>query len=241
MNETMEIDLREIGKTLLKRAWLIILCAVLAGTAYFIYTVNFITPLYQAKLSFYVSNTTSESVGGGVGSNDLAVALRLVNSYIELLEDDVVLDQVSQRLNGQVTPRQLRSMISASVVGDTEIFAVTVTSPNPQMSADIANALAIVAPETIQKITAGGTATPVGTAKVPTSRSSPNYLTNAMLGAIVGAVLAVAAILVYMHFDVHIKNEETLEKICNAPVLGFIPDFAEVSKNASKAAKKVRR
>lgn len=241
MNETMEIDLREIGKTLLKRAWLIILCAVLAGAAYFIYTVNFVTPLYQAKLSFYVSNTTSDSVGGGVGSNDLAVALRLVNSYIELLEDDVVLDQVSQRLNGQVTPRQLRSMISASVVGNTEIFAVTVTSPNPQMSADIANALAIVAPETIQKITGGGTATPVGTAKVPTARSSPNYMTNAMLGAIVGAVLAAAAILVYMHFDVHIKNEETLEKICNAPVLGFIPDFAEVSKNASKAAKKVRR
>lgn len=241
MNETIEIDLREIGKTLLKRAWLIVLCAVIAGTAYFIYTVNFITPMYKASLNFYVSNVTSDSTGGGVASNDLAVALRLVNSYIELLEDNVVLDQVTEKLGGQVTPRQLRSMISASVVGDTEIFSVTVTSPNPQMAADIANALAMVAPGTIQRITGGGTATPVGTAKVPTARSSPNYMTNALLGAIVGAVLAVVAILAYMHFDVHVKNEETLERICNAPVLGFIPDFAEVSKNASKAAKKVRR
>ena len=241
MNETIEIDLREIGKTLLKRAWLIILCAVIAGTAFFIYTVNFVTPMYTAELKFYVSNITTDSTGGGVASNDLAVALRLANSYIELLEDDLVLDQVSEKLGGQVTPRQLRSMISASVVGDTEIFAVTVTSPNPQMSADIANALGLVAPGTIQSVTAGGTATPIGTAKVPTGRSSPSYVTNALLGAIVGAVLAVAAILVYMHFDVHVKNEETLEKICNAPVLGFIPDFAEVTKNASKAAKKVRR
>ena len=241
MNENIEIDLREISKTLLKRAWLIILCAVIAGAAFFIYTVNFVTPMYRAELSFYVSNITSDSTDGGVASNDLAVALRLVNSYIELLEDDVVLDQVSERLGGQVTPRQLRSMISASVVGNTEIFRVTVTSPNPQMSADIANALAMVGPKTIQEITAGGTATPVGTAKVPTARSSPNYMTNAMLGAIVGAALAVVAILVSMHFDVHIKNEETLERICNVPVLGFIPDFTEVSKNASKAAKKVRR
>ena len=241
MNENIEIDLREIGKTLLKRAWLIVLCAAIAGTAFFIYTVNFITPMYQANLRFYVSNITADSTGGGVASNDLAVALRLVNSYIELLEDDVVLDQVAEKLGGQVTTRQLRSMISASVEGDTEIFSVTVTSPNPQMSADIANALGMIAPGTIQSITAGGTATPIGTAKVPTARSSPNYTTNAMLGAIVGAVLAVVAILVGMHFDVHVKNEETLEKICNAPVLGFIPDFAEVSKNASKAAKKVRR
>jgi len=156
MNETIEIDLREIGKTLLKRAWLIILCAVIAGTAFFIYTVNFVTPMYTAELKFYVSNITSDSTGGGVASNDLAVALRLVNSYIELLEDDLVLDQVSEKLGGQVTPRQLRGMISASVVGDTEIFAVTVTSPNPQMSADIANALGLVAPGTIQSITAGG-------------------------------------------------------------------------------------
>ena len=241
MNETIEIDLREIGKTLLRRAWLIVLCAVIAGAAFFFYTVNFVTPMYQAKLSFYVSNKTADSTGNGVASNDLAVALRLVNSYIELLEDDVVLDQVAEKLGGQVTSRQLRSMISASVVGDTEIFTVTVTSPNPQMSADIANALAMVAPTTIEQITAGGTATPIGTAKVPTGKSSPNYTTSAMLGAVVGAALAVVAILVAMHFDVHIKNEETLEKICNAPVLGFIPDFAEVSKNASKAAKKVRR
>lgn len=241
MNETIEIDLREIGKTLLKRAWLIVLCAVITSIAFFIYTKSFVTPMYTAKLSFYVSNITADSTGGGVASGDLAVALRLVNSYIELLEDDVVLDQVSAKLNGQVTSRQLRSMISATVVGDTEIFSVTVTSPNPEMSADIANALGEVAPGTIQSITAGGTATPIGKAKVPTARSSPNYMTSAMLGAMIGAVLAALAILVAMHFDVHIKNEETLEKICNAPVLGFIPDFAEVSKNASKAAKKVRR
>ena len=241
MNETLELDLREIGKTLLKRAWVIILCAALLGTAFFVYTVNFVTPLYQAKLNFYVSNGTGTSESGGVASNDLAVALRLVNSYIELLEDDVVLDQVSEKLNGQVTAKQLRSMISASVVGETEIFTVTVTSPNPQMSADIANALALVAPGTISGITSGGTATPVGTAKVPTGRSSPSYTTNALLGAVVGAALAAVGVVVAMYLDVHVKNEETLEKLTGVPILGMIPDFEEATKKASKQAKKVRR
>lgn len=239
MTETVEIDLREIAKTLLKRAWLIVLCAVILGAVFLVYTVNFVQPLYQSKLSFYVSNTTSASDSGGVASTDLAVALRLVNSYIEILEENVVLDQVAAKLNNQVTSAQLRSMITAAVKEDTEIFTVTVTSPNPQLSADIANTLAVVAPDIISDVTSGGSAKAIGTAKVPTARSSPNYITNTMLGVVVGAVLAAVVVIVAMFMDVHVKNEETLERITGTRVLGFIPDFAEASKPANK--KKVRR
>lgn len=239
MTETLEIDLKEIGKTLLKRAWLIVLCAVVLGAVFLVYTVNFVQPQYQSRLSFYVSNTTSASDSGGVASTDLAVALRLVNSYIEILEEDVVLDKVAAELNHQVSAAQLRGMISAVVKDDTEIFTVTVTSTNPQLSADVANTLAAVAPGVISEVTSGGSAKAIGTAKVPTARSSPDYITNTMLGAVVGAVLAAVVVVVAMFLDVRIKSEDALERITGARVLGFIPDFAEAARPVTK--KKGRR
>lgn len=238
MNETLEIDLREIGRLLLKRAWLIVLCAVLLGALALGYTANFVTPMYTATTTLYVNNNTEEELESSkVNSTDLAVALRLVNSYVDIVRREVVMKAVIDKLQMNVTPAQLRSMVSASVQGETEIFSVTVTTPNPQMSADVANAIADVAPGIISGIISGSRATVIDYAQVPTGRSSPNYSTSAMLGALVGAVLAVLAVILADRMDVRLKNEQDLEKLSGAPVLGVIPDFTE----DKKAVKKVRR
>ena len=234
----MEIDLREIGRGLLKRAWIIVLSAVVLGAVFLFYTIGFVTPMYQASVTLYVNNNY-EAQSDALTSGDLAVALRLVNSYVEIIQHDVVLDEVAKALPElKLTSGSLSGMVSASVVGETEIFRVVVTTANPHMSADIANTIAQIAPNVIAEIIPGSRATLIDAAKVPTVRSSPNYVTTAILGVFVGAFLATVAILVYMHFDVHVKNEATLEAICNVPVLGVIPDFAETIRNPGK---KVRR
>lgn len=238
MTEKIEIDLREIGRGLLKRAWLIVLCAVLLGAAFLFYTIGFVTPLYQASVTLYVNNNY-EAQSDALSSSDLAVALRLVNSYVEITQRDVVLDKVAEALPElNLSAGALKGMVSVQVVGETEIYTVTVTSANPHMSADIANTIARVSPEVIGQIIPGSRATLIDAAKVPVARSSPSYTSSAILGAIAGAFLATVAILVYMHFDVHVKNEADLEGICKVPVLGVIPDFAETIKNPGK---KVRR
>ena len=238
MTEKLEIDLREIGRGLLKRAWLIVLCAVVLGAAFLLYTVGFVTPMYKASVTMYVNNNY-EAQSDALSSGDLAVALRLVNSYVQIVQRDVVLEKVAAELPGRkLTEGMLRGMVSASVVNDTEIFVVTVESSDPILSAEVANTIARVAPEVISEIIPGSRASLIDDAKVPTTHSSPNYLTNTLLGVVAGAVLATIAILIYMQFDVHVKNEATLESICKVPVLGVIPDFAETIRNPGK---KVRR
>ena len=237
MTEKMEIDLREIGRGLLKRAWIIVLCAVLMGAAFLFYTIGFVTPMYKASVTLYV-NYNYSSQSDALSSGDLAVALRLVNSYVELVQCDVVLEQVARALpTRNLTESNLRGMVSAKVVDNTEIFVVTVVSPDPYLSADVANTIAEVAPGVIAKIIPGSRATLIDDAKVPTSHFSPNYAANTILGVIAGALLATVAVLVYMHFDVHVKNEAILESICKVPVLGVIPDFAETIKIPGKKAR----
>ena len=240
MTDKIELDLKEIGRGLLKYAWLIVLSAVVFGAAVLFYTRNFVTPIYQSSIKLYI-NHKYDADEDTMSSNDLAVALRLVNSYAVIVEEDIVLERVLERIPSlEMTTSQLASMITTEVVEETEILTVKVKSPHPQMAADIANVIAEVTSGAAGALIPGSSATPLGIAKANKSPVSPNYVTSTILGMFIGAVLAAVFVLVGMHFDVHVKNDATLESICKAPVLGVIPDFAEMNKDYSKKVRRAR-
>ena len=229
MEETMEINLKEVFKALVKSAWIIILCAILVGGAVLAYTVNFVTPVYKTSVTLYVNNNTGESKK--VGSADLAVALQLVNTYVNIIQSDTVLEKVIDNTGINLTAKQIRDMLTASSINETEMFEVSITSTNPQLSADIANAIANVAPGEISKIIEGSSAKVIDYARVPTSRAAPSYTVNTVVGAMIGALLSAFVIVLLVCLDARVRSEEDLIKICGVPVLGAIPDFTQVGKN----------
>lgn len=232
MEETMEISMKNTAKVLVKNIWIILLCAILVGSAVLVYTVNFVTPMYASSVTLYVNNNSAES--NKVISSDLAVALQLVNTYVKIIESDTVLEKVIEQSGLTLTAQDIRSMLSAESVGDTEMFRVKIVSPNPQMSADIANAIANVAPAEISKIIEGSSAKVIDYAKVATRRSSPNYAVNTIVGVVVGGMLAVMVVIISVCMDKRVKSEEDLMRIFEAPVLGAIPDFDQVTKDEEK-------
>ncbi len=233
MNKNMEINIVELLKVLVRRIWIVVLCAVLAGSAMFAYTMNFVAPQYSASVSIYVNNKTTLDKAA-ISSGDLAVALRLVDTYVNIIQSNRVLEKVLEETNIALSAGQLRGMISAGAIGETEMFRVRVTSPNPQMSADLANAVARVAPGVISDIIEGSTAKVIDYANVPGGPSSPDYKRSAMMGALIGAVLAIFGIIASVQLDTRIKNEEDLLRICSVPVIGVIPDLAVMNKNSGK-------
>ena len=237
MNETVEIDLKELAKLLWKRAWVIILCVVIFASATFVYTKSFVEPLYTANVMIYVNNNSNRN-NDTLSSSDLAVALRLVNTYINILKSDSVLEEVIDKTGVPLTASQIRSMLSAEAVDETEMFRISITSPNPQLSADVANAIADIAPEKIAEIIEGSSAKIIDSAKVPKKQSSPNYVKNTAIGGAVGIILAVAGIFVHMMLDMRIKREEDLASICQMPILGRIPNFNEAKKKFGKAGRR---
>lgn len=237
MKETMEIDLSKFAKLLLKRIWVVVLCAAILGSAVFLYTWKFVKPTYTATVTMYVNNNAGSN-SSSVSSSNLAVALQLVKTYVNIIRSDAVLDKVIEETGLLLTASDIRSMMSAESVDETEMFRLQVTSTDPQMSADIANAVAKVAPNEISAIIEGSYAKVVDFAKAPTAPSAPNYAMNALLGCAVGALLAMMGIAIAVFTDMRIKNEEELESICAIPILGRIPDMTELTGNSTK---KVRR
>ena len=234
---TNEIDLREFGRRLFKRVWLIVLCAVLVGACTFIYTKVVVKPMYKASISVYVNNN-SQKGSQAVSSQDLAVAIRLAETYVNIIRSDRVLEKVIAETGLSVTPAQLRTLISAEPVKDTEMFNVTVTTAMPQVSADIANVIADIAPAEIANIIEGSSAKIIDYAKVPTAPVSPNVMVNTVVGIMVGLILAVAYIFAEMLLDASVRNEEDLMRISQLPVLGRIPD---ISVESQKSGKQIRR
>ena len=237
MEETIELDLREVFSALLKRIWLIILAAVVAASLTLGYTVMFVTPRYQATVSMYVNNkSTVNNSTNGISSSDLAVALRLVTTYVNIIKSDAVLEKAAEKIANDTqvsyTASQLRGMLTASSVDETEMFEFKISNPDPQMAAAIANAIAEVAPAEIANIIEGSTAKIIDRAKVPAKYYTPNYLKNTVIGGAAGVVLAALAVVLQVLLDGRIKSEEDLARISEAPVLGNIPDLAAENKSS---------
>ena len=240
MEKIVEVDLKKLLQACLQKLWLILLCAVVGGVATYLYTAFFITPQYRASASFYVNNAQQSSESQKISSSDLATSQRLVLTYVNIIKSDTVLEKVIAEADLKMTPSQIRGMMTAQSIDETEMFKVQISHSDPYMATKVANAIAAVAPSEIANILSGSTTKVVDRAKVPTTPYTPNRARNAVLGVIVGVVAAVAYIVALTLMDVRIKSEEDLTAFSSLPVLGAIPEFEEEGKvtYASKTEKK---
>lgn len=227
MNKSVEIDMRLLISVLMRRIWLLILCAVLLGALAFGYTEFFVTPKYQASVVIYVNSTRTNADGSiaTLTASDLNTAQRLVATYVNILQSDRVLTSVSEEISTQLTPKQIREMMTADSVNETEVFQVKISNKDPHLAAEIANAIAHVAPEEIAQIVTGSSTKIIDYAKVPTEPYTPSTVRNTALGAIGGFLLAALVVILQVLLDVRIHDEADLAKLSDAPILGRIPVF----------------
>ncbi|MBP3634631.1 MAG: hypothetical protein J6J43_08685 [Oscillospiraceae bacterium] len=219
-----EIDLQEMLFSYLHHWWVIALCVLAFVGMAMAYTNLFVTPLYRASVTIYVNNSINTNVEY-IASTDLSVSQKLVDTYVNIITSDTVLNKVAEEKQLPYSAGQLRSMLTAEQVDKTEIFKVFVSNPSPQMAAKIADAIADVAPGEIRNFVEGSSTKIIDYAKVPTSPYSPNYVKNAAIGFLAGAFVAIAYLTIRYLLDVHVNDAEDLERMFEYPVLGQIPDI----------------
>ena len=231
-NQEMEVDVQRLLGETWRKKWLILTVAVICAAAMLVATMLFITPKYQSSAMFYVNNS-SISVGDTslkISNGDLVTSRGLVESYLVILNTRETLVEVIDYADVNYSYSALKSMISAAAVNETEIFKVTVTSPDPNEAEKIANAIAYILPKRISNIIEGTSAKIVDTAVVPSAPSSPSYTKNAMLGFLAGFVLSAGVIVLLELFDTTIRTDEDVAQSCKYPLLAAVPDMTASSK-----------
>lgn len=233
-NDEVEIDLGRVFNAVMNKAWLVAVVSVLCAVIAFLGTFFFITPQYQASAMFYVNNNAF-SVGDAslsISSGDLVTSRGLVESYLVILNTRETLNDVIDYAGVDRSYSEVKGMLSAAAVNETEIFQVSVTSPDPQEAERIANAIAYILPKRIATIIDGTSAKVVDAAIVPSSPSSPSYTKNTMVGFLLGFVLMVGIIALREIFDITIRTEEDVSQVCKHPILAAVPDMAAPSKGS---------
>lgn len=231
-NKEIEIDVQRLAKVLLNKAWLIALVAIICAAATFMATLLFITPTYQSSVMFYVNNSplSLDSIKDTLSSSDISASRGLVKSYIIILNTRETLNEVIDYAEVDRSVGELRGMISAEPVESTEIFRVTVTSPDPYEAETIAEAIAYNLPNRIDSIITGTSSKVVDSAVVASKPSAPNYVLNTVVGFLVGLVAVVAIVIIAEILDVTIRDEEDITRSAKYPVLAAVPDMEYHSK-----------
>lgn len=230
--EFVEIDLKRLFDAVMRKAWLLILVSVVGAVIAFAVTYFMITPKYESAAMFYVNNS-SLSVGDAsfsISSGDLTTSRNLVESYIVILNTRESLNDVIDYSDVERTYSEVKDMISAAAVNETEIFEVVVTSEDPVEAEKIASAIAYILPKRISNIIEGTSAKVVDAAVIPSKPSSPSYITNTVIGFMLGVMLSVAVIVVTEMFDITVRNEEDIKQSCKYPVLAKVPDMTSAGK-----------
>lgn len=215
------IDLVDLFYLLWGHAWQIVCCLVLGAAIAFGATRFLITPLYKATSSIYIVSASNNSV---VNLSDLQIGAQLTADYQELLLSRPLLEDVIRNLDLDLTSGELADRIAVTNAADTRILKITVTSPDPRQSADIANELVRQACIYLPQIMETDEPNLVEAAIPPASKSSPSYPKNLVLGGLLGAAACCGVLVMrYLLNDTFVTPEDVSRYLGIQP-LATIPE-----------------
>ena len=216
----MDFDLKQLAGMLLKRWWIILLCALLCAGLFYSYTVLYVTPMYTTSTMLMVSTQNRNYTG-------LNTAEAFVPTYSALLRSAAVLEETAESLGLEndvsYSPGAIAGMLSVSATEDTGIFYISITCANREHAPIIANKVAEIAVPHVVEIADGNKVNIISPA-TSAYQSSPNVSRNTIYGALLGCVLACGLLILFELLDTAIKSEDDLKEISDEiPIIGIIP------------------
>lgn len=213
---------------LLRRWWIICLCSLVAGIFVSMYNFYFAVPIFSSSTKIII---TKSNYGENVSLVDLTASVKLVKDAAFIVKSDNVLKKAidSLELTNTLTPDSLRKNLYITAITDTRILNITVENTSAEMSAKLANAIAVNFKAvfedflitnkysyiqfcyTLEK--ANMNATPV----------KPNIPLNISLALIIGLLFGFIVIFVIELFDDRILAPEKVAFLSGLDTIAVIP------------------
>ncbi len=229
--KALEINIPGMLLSVMKKIWIVILAAIIAGVGAFIYFNKTYTPAYQTKVGLYIIGNKQDPAA----VTSVQIATNIAKDYELLIKDPIVLDKVSAAIKEKgiaANASSLSRKISVVSPENTRILWITVTGDSPENAQIIANAVRDAAYDELPQIT-----------NVPASKLSPaakgtligsNVLRNTVVFAFLGACLAALVIAIIYVLEDKISTRKDIESRLGISVLGVIPNVLKARKLADE-------
>ncbi|QFV01137.1 YveK family protein [Limosilactobacillus pontis] len=229
------IDLSRLMAILRKHFKMLIVWTLLAGVLGFVVAQFVVVPKYTATTEILVNQKRSNDNNGQAYNNQQA-DIQMINTYKDLITNQVVLNKVSHQLNSAKVVREygrsynmpvseLKDAISINTQQNSQVFSVAVKTDDPNLSAATANTIAQVFKKQIKKIMSVNNVTIVSRAAAPDSPSFPNVKLFTLAGAVLGLLLSAIYLIIKELMDTTIKDDDFMTKELGLTNLGHIKHF----------------
>lgn len=244
MKKTAKIDLVKLLSYILKRAWIIVLCAELGFGLLYLNTTR-TSDTYTTRGTLYISNGQYLTDEDGnyltgpkqyVTATDLEAGEGLVNNYLTIIDNNRVISGVVENLKWDypdITGYFIRSSLIVEPVAKTGVIVVKAVTSDPELSADMVNAVLEVAAERIVEVV-GGEVEIVDQAVVRWYPDDKNGLKQGVLGGLAGAVAAVAVLFFIFLLNSKVTDENDLIEHYTPPVLGTVQAIKHTDGDGAK-------
>ncbi len=229
--ETMEngakrIDLKKLFFYLLKRCWLIIICAAIGFAGMYWYTAYKQRDTYTASATVYVLNGNPNVINYQYTNiSDLNSAVQLLDTYMVVIKSTKVMSVVTERLTADypgISANFISSTLSMGSVSETGVLMIMSTTADAKLSADICNAVVDVAPAEIIRVVNAGNIEVIDYAEPPELPDPRSPMKRGMIGALAGGALAAAIMILLFLLNRKVTDSEELAESYTPPVLAEI-------------------
>lgn len=223
---TNRVDLGKMLIYILKRLWVLVLCAELGFGALYMYSTRRVADTFTASGTMYVNNG-NPNLGDYqyTSAGDLNSAVQLIKTYMVVVKSEKVMNAVVERLSDDyptITVAQVSPTLSMDSVSETGVVSVISRTTNAQLSADIVNAVMEYAPEEIIRVVGAGSIEIIDYAKVPSLPDARSNVRQGILGALYGAGLGFCVLAILYILNRKVSDAEDLTENYTPPVLASL-------------------
>ena len=147
------------------------------------------------------------------------------------------MEEVVDKLHLDMDYKELVRKIKVENPSDTRILNISALDPDAEMAKKIVDMTAKVASDYVGEIMEMTPPKLIESGEVANQKTSPSNTKNALIGALIAAVIVCGYITLTVILNDTIRSEEDVEKYLELPVLAEIPE----SKIHGRGEKKVKR
>lgn len=214
-----EIDLKELFdyyKSKLKWVIITIFVFIIIGN---IYTVATRVPMYRSDTTIVLVSENDKEYN----TSELQLNKNLVATYSEIIKSRKVLEPVIENLRLKYTYAELKANVTVTSVTNTEIIRITVSDKKSEKATRIANEIAEVFTDEVQKIYKLNNVSVVDKAVSSTKPYNVNFVKDNIIYMGLGLIISCGIIFIKFYFDTTIKTTEEIENKLGLTVLGVVP------------------
>ena len=210
----IHIELHSLFRDIFRNAWVVLLAALIGFMSVNLWNQSMHTPQYTSTATLIVNIRNSASYS----YTNLSSSSEMAKIYTEVFKQQTMKEYAAQYLEMD----RFRGSVSASVLDNTNIFTVSVTSSSPEMSYNELCAILEVYPEISDSVFSDSVIEIMRSPNFPSAPSNSISASNRRLTMLVCAA-ATLALIIYLsiHRDT-VKDEKDFKTKIDAKLFGTV-------------------